>query len=69
MLQLLIAALIFSAGYYVSLRVWPHTYCRRCGGSGRNTGSSRRRFGTCRACGGSGRKPRAGTRMLSRRGG
>jgi DnaJ-class molecular chaperone len=67
MAAVLIIALILGAGYLVSLRIWPNTYCRRCNGGGRNPGSTRRRFGTCRACGSSGRKPRGGTRMLNRR--
>lgn len=58
---------IIALGYYASLRIWPDTFCRRCGGGGRNTGSNRKRFGTCGRCGGSGRKPRLGTRMLDRR--
>jgi hypothetical protein len=64
---LVVIALLCGAGYYVSLRVWPSTYCRGCKGGGRNAGSTRKRFGTCRRCGGSGRKPRLGTRMLERR--
>lgn len=67
MAAVLIVVLAVSAFYYVSLRIWPHTYCRRCSGGGRNRGSTRSRFGTCRACGGSGRKPRLGNRMITRR--
>jgi DnaJ-class molecular chaperone len=62
----LIVAALAAAGYYVSLRIWPWTYCRRCEGGGRNAGSNRRRFGTCPACGGSGRKLRLGARALER---
>lgn len=60
-------ALIWAAGYYISLRIWPETTCRRCGGGGRNAGSTRRRFGRCRHCGGSGRKQRFGNRFVTRR--
>ena len=65
---LIVVALIYGAGYLVSLRIWPETKCGRCGGSGRNAGSTSKRFGRCRRCAGTGRKPRAGARMLTRRG-
>lgn len=64
---LIIAAAVCGAGYYVSLKIWPETSCRRCGGSGRNAGSTARRFGRCKRCGATGRKPRLGTRILTRR--
>ncbi len=67
MIYLVIAAAACGAGYYVSLRRWPETKCGRCGGTGRNRGSTSKRFGKCGRCGGSGRKPRLGTRMLERR--
>lgn len=59
--------LIWAAGYYISLRIWPETSCRRCGGGGRNAGSTARRFGRCRRCDGTGRKPRLGTRVLGKK--
>jgi DnaJ-class molecular chaperone len=65
---LILAAIVCGAGYYISLKVWPETSCKRCDGSGRNAGSTAKRFGQCRRCDGTGRKPRAGTRMLERRG-
>jgi DnaJ-class molecular chaperone len=65
---LILAALICGAGYYVSLRIWPETSCKRCDGSGRNAGSTSKRFGQCKRCAGTGRKQRLGTRMLERRG-
>jgi len=64
---LVLVALVCGAGYWVSLKVWPETSCKRCDGSGRNAGSNARRFGRCKGCAGTGRKPRAGTRMLERR--
>ena len=63
---LIVAVLIYGASYLVSLRLWPETRCGRCGGSGRNTGSTSKRFGRCRRCDGSGRKPRLGTRIIMR---
>lgn len=62
-----VAVLIYGTGYLISLKIWPETSCRRCGGDGRNAGSNARRFGRCKRCGGSGRKPRLGTRLLERR--
>jgi len=59
--------LLCGAAYYASLRIWPETSCRRCGGGGRNAGSNARRFGRCKRCGGSGRKPRLGTRVLGKK--
>lgn len=63
---LIIIAAAWAAGYYVSLKIWPETSCKRCGGGGRNAGSTARRFGR-RRCDGTGRKPRLGTRVLTRR--
>lgn len=63
---LIIAALACGAGYLVSLKIWPETKCGRCGGSGRNAGSTSKRFGKCRRCAGTGRKPRFGNRIRGR---
>jgi DnaJ-class molecular chaperone len=65
--RLLGLAFTAAVGYRVSLWIWPYTYCRKCGGSGRNSGSNRRRFGACPRCGGSGRKERFGVRLFVRR--
>jgi DnaJ-class molecular chaperone len=65
---LIVAALICGAGYLVSLRIWPETTCKRCDGSGKNAGSTSQRFGQCKRCNRTGRVPRAGTRLLTRRG-
>jgi hypothetical protein len=55
---------VIAAGCYLaSLKIWPWTYCRRCQGGGRNSGSNSKRFGLCRRCGGSGRKLRLGNRV------
>jgi DnaJ-class molecular chaperone len=64
---IVVVVVLCGAGYYASLRIWPETSCRRCGGNGRNVGSNARRFGRCKRCGGSGRKPRLGNRMLGRK--
>jgi hypothetical protein len=50
----------------VSLHSHPFTRCHSCGGTGRNRGSTARRFGTCKRCGGSGRRQRTGSRTVHR---
>jgi hypothetical protein len=50
--------------WLVSLYVWPFKPCGACGSSGRNKGSTRRRFGTCRRCGGSRQRQRFGSRFV-----
>jgi DnaJ-class molecular chaperone len=67
MAVLIVAAAVCGGGYLVSLKIWPETTCRRCGGSGKNAGSTTRRFGRCKRCGGSGRRPRPGARLLTHR--
>lgn len=65
--ELGIIAAFGAACYYISLRRWPETRCRRCRGSGRNAGSNAERSGRCKRCGGSGRELRIGARVLARR--
>lgn len=60
----IVLTVIYAACYYVSLRRWPETKCRRCHGGGRNAGSNAKRFGHCKRCGGSGRELRFGARLL-----
>lgn len=58
---------LIGAGLYAgSLYVWPFRPCLRCNGSGRNKGSSRKRFGECRRCKGSGRRRRIGAKTIHR---
>jgi hypothetical protein len=47
---------------------WRHPYrpCWRCDGTGRNNGSTRKRYGTCRTCKGTGRQIRLGARLFHR---
>lgn len=58
--------LIGIALYAGSLYLWPFRPCVRCGGSGRNKGSSRKRFGECKRCRGTGRRRRLGARTIHR---
>lgn len=48
--------------------LWWHPFgpCWSCDGTGRNHGSTGKRFGNCRRCGGSGRRSRIGARLLHR---
>lgn len=62
----LIIAVVMAVSYYVSLRVWPWRNCGRCQGSGRNAGSTAKRYGRCKKCGGTGRQVRPGARMVNR---
>jgi len=64
MLILLIAGGVIA--YAVSLYWWPMRPCRRCGGTGTNRGSNRRRFGQCKKCGGSRSVQRIGSREVHR---
>lgn len=65
-LALIVLAVPAGGAYYVSLRLWPETRCRRCHGSGKNAGSNAKRWGRCRRCGGSGRRLRLGARLTGR---
>ena len=61
----LVIAVVVAVGYYVSLRLWPWRNCGRCQGTGRNVGSSNKRYGRCRKCGGVGRQLRLGAGRIS----
>lgn len=69
--HLMLLALAAAALWLVSLVVHPMRPCPRCaqhaaarGGSGRNTGSSKRRFGACGRCGGTGTARRIGAKTV-----
>lgn len=65
MFTLVLVAIVAGFGYWLSLKIWPYTYCRRCAGRrGMNAGSTRKRFGHCGACGGKGRQLRLGARLF-----
>jgi hypothetical protein len=63
---LILLTLGAAAVWVIRLWWWPYAKCRRCEGSGRNTGSTGRRFGTCRKCEGSGRRQRLGSELVRR---
>lgn len=64
--ETVLLVLIGAAAYAGSLYLWPFRPCMRCGGSGRNRGSSRKRFGECKRCQGTGRKRRLGAKTIHR---
>jgi hypothetical protein len=47
--DLILAALAAVTGYAGSLYIWPFKPHRRCGGTGRNRGSNKRRHGLCKS--------------------
>jgi hypothetical protein len=44
------AAAVLAVLWLVDLRQHPFGRCWSCGGSGRNPGSTKKRYGRCRAC-------------------
>jgi hypothetical protein len=66
MAETVLIILLAIGAYAGSLYLWPFRPCIRCGGTGRNKGSSRRRFGECRRCKGSGHRRRLGARTIHR---
>ncbi|MCU1670504.1 MAG: hypothetical protein JWP40_3431 [Blastococcus sp.] len=62
--MLILVGLVYAAGHVVSLKIWPYARCGRCDGTGRNSGSTARRWGTCSRCKGSGKRLRLGARRV-----
>lgn len=61
-----LAAAGIAAANVASLWLWPYGPCLACHGTGRNTGSNRRRYGECRRCNGAGRRRRLGAGLVHR---
>lgn len=59
----LVLVAIVTTAYVWDLRVHPYGRCRACKGSGRNRGSTAKRYGICRRCT-NGRRVRAGARVV-----
>jgi hypothetical protein len=66
MAEVILLVLIGIGAYAGSLYLWPFRPCMRCGGTGRNKGSNRKRFGECRRCKGSGKLRRLGAKTIHR---
>jgi hypothetical protein len=62
----ILIALAAAAVWAGSLYLWPFGPCLRCNGTGRNKGSTGKRFGECRRCKGSGRRRRLGAKTIRR---
>jgi hypothetical protein len=58
--------LAIAAANVVSMYFWPFAPCWACKGTGRNQGSTRKRYGECRRCKGTGRRQRPGARLVHR---
>jgi hypothetical protein len=66
MAALVLAAIVWTAGYLVVCRVWPFAACRRCGGDGKlREPLSRKAWRTCPRCKGSAKRLRSGRRFLN----
>jgi hypothetical protein len=65
-LDLIGIGLIVVGLYAGSLYLWPFRPCPRCGGSSRNKGSNKQRFGQCRRCQGRGSLRRIGAKTIHR---
>ncbi|WP_192808649.1 hypothetical protein [Actinomadura montaniterrae] len=66
MINMILLAMAAFVIWAVSVYTYPFRPCRRCGGTGRKPGSTRRRFGPCNRCGGTGRTQRLGSRTAHR---
>ena len=64
--EMILIALLVILGYVGSLYLWPFRPCGRCGGTGRNRGSNKKRYGECRSCQRTGRKRRIGAKTVHR---
>ena len=61
-----LVSVVIAASNVISIYLWPFGPCLACKGTGRNQGSSKKRYGECRLCKGSGRRRRAGARLVHR---
>jgi hypothetical protein len=61
-LALIVAVIVWA----VRVLLWPFGPCAKCSGSGKNIGSTGKRWGTCRRCKGSGRRQRLGSKLVRR---
>ncbi len=66
MAELVLVLIGCGAAWAAGLLLWPYSRCTRCGGSGKNSGSTGRRWGDCRKCRGTGKRQRPGSRLVRR---
>jgi len=62
---LIIAGILWLAGYLAACWIWPFGNCRRCHGSGKRRSPSGRKFRHCRRCDGGGARLRAGRYLIN----
>lgn len=62
--SVVVVLVVLASSWFVRVWLWPFAPCGRCDGSGRNIGSTGKRFGTCRKCKGSGRRQRLGSKRV-----
>ena len=62
----LLAAAVLAGLAWWAWHAWRHPYgpCWRCQGTGKNAGSTGKRFGVCKRCAGTGRQLRIGARLF-----
>jgi hypothetical protein len=65
-LGIAVVVIVLAAAWAVRARIWPYGKCPRCGGTGKNRGSTGQRWGKCRRCKGSGTRQRLGTRPVQK---
>ncbi len=65
-IPVVVIGLILVIVWGVSRYLWPLARCRKCAGSGKNWGSTGKRWGECKRCGGSGRRQRLGSKQIHR---
>jgi len=62
---LVLAALVWLAGYLAACWFWPFGHCRACHGTGRRRSPSGRAFRHCRRCDASGERLRIGRHLIN----
>jgi hypothetical protein len=62
---LILAGLVWFAGYLLTCWIWPFGNCRRCHGTGRRRSPSGHAFRRCRRCDGGGARLRAGRHLIN----
>jgi len=62
---LILAALLWLAGYLLACWIWPFGNCRACHGTGKRRSPTGRAFRTCCRCDGDGARLRIGRHLLN----
>lgn len=62
---LVLAAVVWLAGYAAAVRWWPYVACRKCSGASKLRSPSGKAWRICTRCRGTGRRLRLGRRVLN----